>query len=169
MQSRQLEQPLEIVGVARVDWDTDQYRSRAVDAIAESAPEIEASIRDQLVQHLHYVQADATDPEAMSPAIGDEPSLIYLALPPMIYPDCLKALDEIGLPEGSRIIIEKPFGHDHLDSAIELNKLLKQRFTEDMIYRIDHFTACSRSRRFRRSASPTAFSSPSGIGSTSSR
>jgi glucose-6-phosphate 1-dehydrogenase len=140
MQSRQLEQPLEIVGVARVEWDTDQYRSRAADAIAESAPEIEASIRDQLVQHLHYVQADATDPEAMAPAIGDEPSLIYLALPPKIYPDSLNALHQIGLPEGSRIIIEKPFGDDHA-SAVELNKLLKQRFSEDMIYRIDHFTA----------------------------
>jgi len=34
--------------------------------------------------------------------------------------------------------VEKPFGHD-LNSAHELNKLLKGLFEEDQIYRIDHY------------------------------
>ncbi|TVR73465.1 MAG: glucose-6-phosphate dehydrogenase [Sphaerobacteraceae bacterium] len=140
LQAGKLERPLEIIGVARADWDNDHYRSRSADAIAESAPGVEASVRDQFVEHLHYVKADATDADALSRAIGDKPSLIYLALPPKIYPDCIRALEEIGLTAGSRIIIEKPFGDDY-DSAVELNKLLKQHFSEDTIYRIDHFTA----------------------------
>jgi glucose-6-phosphate 1-dehydrogenase len=37
-----------------------------------------------------------------------------------------------------RIVIEKPFGHD-LESAVELNQLLKELFDEEQIYRIDHF------------------------------
>lgn len=140
MQTGQLSEPLEIVGVARADWDNDHFRSRSTDAIASNAPDVESSVRDRLVEHLHYVRADATDAEAMAPAIGSEPSLIYLALPPKIYPACIRALEEIGLPEGSRIIIEKPFGDDH-QSAVDLNELLKQRFSEATIYRIDHFTA----------------------------
>ncbi len=140
LQAGKLERPLEIIGVARADWDNDHYRSRSADAIAESAPGVETSVRDQLVEHLHYMKADATDADALSGAIGDKPSLIYLALPPKIYPACIRALEEIGLPAGSRIIVEKPFGDDY-DSAVELNKLLKQHFSEDTIYRIDHFTA----------------------------
>ncbi|MEG9463793.1 MAG: glucose-6-phosphate dehydrogenase, partial [Bacillus amyloliquefaciens] len=38
----------------------------------------------------------------------------------------------------SRLVIEKPFGHD-LPSAKELNKEIREAFTEDQIYRIDHY------------------------------
>ena len=37
-----------------------------------------------------------------------------------------------------RLIIEKPFGHD-LASAQELNAEIKQHFTEDEVFRIDHY------------------------------
>ena len=38
----------------------------------------------------------------------------------------------------TRIVIEKPFGHD-LESAHELNNLLMSMFDEKQIYRIDHY------------------------------
>ena len=52
-------------------------------------------------------------------------------------------LGDAGLVKGknnhwSRVIIEKPFGHD-LASAIQLNKDLKQCLSEKQIYRIDHY------------------------------
>jgi glucose-6-phosphate 1-dehydrogenase len=41
-------------------------------------------------------------------------------------------------PEKTRIVLEKPFGHD-LESARVLNKLLEDIFHERQIYRIDHY------------------------------
>ena len=38
----------------------------------------------------------------------------------------------------TRLIVEKPFGRD-LDSFEELNKTLSEHFTEDHLYRIDHY------------------------------
>ena len=40
--------------------------------------------------------------------------------------------------ECTRIVVEKPFGHD-LESAHELNELLMSMFDEKQIYRIDHY------------------------------
>ncbi|MDR2147942.1 MAG: glucose-6-phosphate dehydrogenase, partial [Tannerella sp.] len=37
-----------------------------------------------------------------------------------------------------RVIVEKPFGHDY-ESAVKLNGELLEYFTEDQIYRIDHY------------------------------
>jgi glucose-6-phosphate 1-dehydrogenase len=140
MQADRLQQPLKIVGVARAEWDSSQYQQQTADELAEYASEVDESVRNSLVSSLSYVQADATDPEALAPAFSDEPAAVYLALPPAIYSGAISALEKIGLPDGSRIVIEKPFG-DELDSAIELNRQLKQAFTEESIYRIDHFTA----------------------------
>jgi glucose-6-phosphate 1-dehydrogenase len=140
MQAGRLDRPIEIVGVARAEWDTEKYRQKTSDELAEYAPEVNEEIRNSLVEHLVYVQADATDADALAPAFGDQPAAVYLALPPSIYSGAISALEEIGLPEGSRIIIEKPFGDD-LQSAIELNEQLQEAFPEEAIYRIDHFTA----------------------------
>ena len=38
----------------------------------------------------------------------------------------------------TRLIVEKPFGRD-LKSFEELNKTLSEHFTEDHLYRIDHY------------------------------
>ncbi len=68
--------------------------------------------------------------------------IFYLSTPPQLYPVIPKYLYGQGLTlqhKGfRRIIIEKPFGHD-LKSAQELNKLLTDFFSEDQIYRIDHY------------------------------
>lgn len=38
----------------------------------------------------------------------------------------------------NRVVVEKPFGHD-LESAKALSQAMSQLFTEDQIYRIDHY------------------------------
>ena len=50
----------------------------------------------------------------------------------------LEALSRASLPQGSRVVIEKPFGED-LASAQALNRLLHQSFPENAVFRIDHF------------------------------
>ena len=47
-------------------------------------------------------------------------------------------LAAVGLNQGARLIVEKPFGRD-LDSAVELNATLHEHFPESAIFRIDHF------------------------------
>lgn len=71
--------------------------------------------------------------------------LYYMAVSPDILPGVIDNLGSVGLHIGcgedgkwSRIIVEKPFGHD-LESAKVLNKQLSTYFNEDQIYRIDHY------------------------------
>jgi glucose-6-phosphate 1-dehydrogenase len=67
--------------------------------------------------------------------------IYYLAVAPNFFPIIAENLAKAGLTEDTertRIVIEKPFGHD-LDSAKELNALLARIFQEKQIYRIDHY------------------------------
>jgi glucose-6-phosphate 1-dehydrogenase len=69
--------------------------------------------------------------------------LFYLAVAPDQFEPILKNLKEAGLnqaAEGSwaRVIVEKPFGTD-LASARELNRVVRNSFSEEQTYRIDHF------------------------------
>jgi len=67
--------------------------------------------------------------------------LFYLAVAPQLVPGIAANLGKLDLCSNTtytRIVIEKPFGHD-LKSAHELNVLLKNTFKEEQIYRIDHY------------------------------
>mmetsp|Transcript_34379 Transcript_34379/g.83189 ORF Transcript_34379/g.83189 Transcript_34379/m.83189 type:complete len:491 (-) Transcript_34379:239-1711(-) len=66
--------------------------------------------------------------------------LFYFAIPPSVYADVAGAIKASGIATDgwTRMIIEKPFGHD-LESAQELSQKLSKNFTEDFIYRIDHY------------------------------
>lgn len=72
-----------------------------------------------------------------------EPPIIihYLAVAPKFFPIIANNLAKVKLADNTdrtRIVVEKPFGHD-LESAKELNALLKCIFHETQIYRIDHY------------------------------
>ena len=69
---------------------------------------------------------------------GDVRRLHYLSVPPKAALDVVHQLDEAGLVERSRIIMEKPFGTD-LASAVALNAEVHEVFDEEQIFRIDHF------------------------------
>ncbi len=64
--------------------------------------------------------------------------LHYLSVPPQAALAVVHQLRDAQLVEGSRIIMEKPFGVD-LTSARELNRKLHEVFAEEQIFRIDHF------------------------------
>ncbi|HVR32197.1 MAG TPA: glucose-6-phosphate dehydrogenase [Acidimicrobiia bacterium] len=67
----------------------------------------------------------------------------YLAIPPSVFDDTVEGLARVGLTasEGwTRVVVEKPFGTD-LESARHLNAVLHRHFTEDQIFRIDHYLA----------------------------
>jgi glucose-6-phosphate 1-dehydrogenase len=67
--------------------------------------------------------------------------LFYLAVPPTYFEQISISIGKSGLAKDkdrTRIIIEKPFGHD-LESAKHLNTLLLSIFDESQIYRLDHY------------------------------
>lgn len=68
--------------------------------------------------------------------------VFYLSLPPTLYKQVAENLGKAGLNHNNgsfvRLVVEKPFGHD-LKTAMELNEHLNKWFTEEQIYRIDHY------------------------------
>jgi glucose-6-phosphate 1-dehydrogenase len=68
--------------------------------------------------------------------------LFYFAIPPNVFSETALAIKETSMQQDSegwtRLIVEKPFGRD-LESFEELNQVLSEHFTEDHLYRIDHY------------------------------
>ncbi len=69
---------------------------------------------------------------------GHARRLHYLSIPPSSARDVIQMLGEADLVERSRVIMEKPFGTD-LESAKKLNATVHEIFTEEQVFRIDHF------------------------------
>ncbi|TCJ19837.1 glucose-6-phosphate dehydrogenase [Rubrobacter taiwanensis] len=132
----------QILGIGRNEWDTESYRREIEGRVAELAPELPEASRKAVAGMLEYRRADATRGEEVAQALRplDEPVAAYLALPPAIFAPVVEALADAGLPEGSRVVIEKPFGED-LESAQRLNRLLHDTFSESAVFRVDHFLA----------------------------
>jgi glucose-6-phosphate 1-dehydrogenase len=135
-----LPEGFEISALARDDRGTEAFRAFASKRLADHAVDVSAGARDALVEMLRYYRADVTGPEQMRVALGDsrEPVVAYLALPPAVFAPTIEALKAAGVPEGSRIVVEKPFGED-LQSARQLNRLLHESFPEEAVFRVDHF------------------------------
>ncbi|MBU6388902.1 glucose-6-phosphate dehydrogenase [Patescibacteria group bacterium] len=103
--------------------------------------------------HVLYYQMDFNQRDSYEPLckflVGEEEKrggcnrLFYLSVPPTSYQTILSHIHASGLHQQAagrwrRIIVEKPFGTD-LTSARELDAHIKALFTEDQIYRIDHY------------------------------
>jgi glucose-6-phosphate 1-dehydrogenase len=88
--------------------------------------------------------AEPTDYEELKGYLSlnsDEQALIYLAVPPAATLQIINFLAGAGLNTPNiKLLFEKPFGFD-LVSAQELISRTKEHFTEDQIYRIDHYMA----------------------------
>jgi glucose-6-phosphate 1-dehydrogenase len=130
---------LEVVGVARREWDDDGFRDHLREELEDHAPDADEDALEALLAMTRFHQADTTDADELAGAIDpDRPVAVYLALPPAVFAPTIDALDAIGLADGSRIVVEKPFGED-LDDARRLNERLHASFAEDAIHRMDHF------------------------------
>ncbi len=132
----------ELLAVAREEWDDDAYRGWARDRLAAHAGELPADSHDRLLGRLRYLRGDVTDPADLRAALArvDGEPVVYLALPHTLFRPTLTALAEVGLPEGARVVVEKPFGTDRAD-ARALNELLHRLVPEEAVFRVDHFLA----------------------------
>jgi glucose-6-phosphate 1-dehydrogenase len=129
-----------LVGVDREEWDGDAFREHVTAAIARNGDERAKAAAGAFAELCSYVHGDAGDPGSITRALAtsEGPAVVYLALPPQVFAAAIGAIAVARLPEGSAIVIEKPFGHD-LASAQELNKLLARAAPESAIHRVDHF------------------------------
>jgi len=158
-----IEQPLPaqftVVGVARRPFTDEQFRQQALDSINSFSRRrpVNPAVWETFSKGLFYCQAQFDNPDdyvnlgkrldELDQERGTQGNrLFYLATPPTYYGAIGDLLSSSGVakrgggdaPGWSRIVIEKPFGHD-LASARELNASLNKGFKESQIYRIDHY------------------------------
>ena len=148
---RLLPEEFGVVGVARTEMSHDEFRRFAKDAVEENArDEFKDEVWGWLAERLRYVATDFADDEGEShvtdclneldEAFGTGGNrLYYLAVPPAAFETIVAQLGKRRSTEGwTRLIVEKPFGHD-LESARGLNGMLLESFEEHEIFRIDHY------------------------------
>ena len=119
-----------ILGAARREPTADQWKESLGD------------YPEDFLHHLDYQCADLS----MSDTLKYLPDYIddltyFLSVPPERYADAITNLKEAGClddPERSRVVIEKPFGHDY-KSADHLSTLVARHLREKQVYRIDHY------------------------------
>lgn len=137
---------IRVVGTAVEDLSQEEFRAMARDAVQSFGTHRLPQERwDSFASKLTYVPVGA-GPAALAEAVAEAEApcgpdvrrLHYLSVPPRAAQAVITTLRDANLVERSRVVMEKPFGHD-LPSALELNDYLHTVFTEDQIFRIDHF------------------------------
>ncbi len=149
-----LPQDFAFVGVGRKQKSDDQFRNE----LAESVNKYSSSSWDDqkwadLSPRIYYHQGDIRYADSypdLKERIeecnrangGSNNVLYYLALTPNLFTPAVENLNRHGMVQmesgWQRIMIEKPFGFD-LQSARELNDVISSAFSEDNIFRIDHY------------------------------
>ncbi len=135
-----------VVAVSLEEMDREAFRTFARGALdkfgTRKSPESDWA---GFAEGLDYVPLSA-GPGALAEAVaraeqslgGEGRRLHYLSVPPKAALSSVALLREAGLVERSRIVMEKPFGTD-LATARSLNARLHATFSEEQIFRIDHF------------------------------
>jgi glucose-6-phosphate 1-dehydrogenase len=144
-----------IIGLAMDELTTEQFRARLSEDIKKFSTRktFNQPAWDDLAARLHYVAGNFSDPEAyrkltalLTKLDAEKQAqgniIFYMATPPAVFGMISENLAKAGLIQAERgwrrVIVEKPFGQD-LPSAIKLNRTLLAHWSEDQIYRIDHY------------------------------
>ena len=133
---------VKIFGVASSKWTQEQFKSNAETAIRARKPDTDPKVLNRLLSDMQLLVGDYEDPETfvkLAELIKDfKLPVIYLAIAPEHFAKITQGLASVGITKKARVVVEKPFGRD-LESAIALDRELKQALPEDQIYRIDHY------------------------------
>lgn len=132
------ERRVHVVGADRAELDDQAWHAKVAQAMAGA--EVSGRRIERLCSTARYVQADLLEPERLAALIAGVPGplVIYFALPPQVSVKVCALLETVDLPAGTRLALEKPFGHDH-ESAQALNEQLRRVVPEERIHRVDHF------------------------------
>ena len=158
-QERQLKENFRIICIARKEKSDEQYREEASSSIKKfSRIKVQDETLKKVLSRISYHRIDFTALDGYSSlkskienVSGEKCAhcerIFYLAVPSGLIGTIISNLKSAGLAERqndgnpySRIMFEKPFGHD-LKSAKELNRNIMRVFDENQVYRIDHYMA----------------------------
>ena len=144
----------EVIGTGRTPLSDKDFGNRMRAAVSEA--EVANVGNDprwrSFEQRLHYMAGDpndsafyaglATELEARRQGGASPNHLFYIATPASVARPIIEGLAAAGLARNahgwSRIVLEKPFGRD-LQSARALNAVVNGVFSEEAVFRIDHY------------------------------
>ncbi len=142
-----------VLGTASSEFTDEEFKRSMTEAIHKADRNADDNMVNEFTGKLNYFRMDFKNPEAyselslrirsLSGTCGTNCNYIfYLATIPALFGEISVNLGKAGLNKSdggySRIVVEKPFGYD-LQSAIMLNNTMHEVFSEDQIYRIDHY------------------------------
>lgn len=139
-----------VVGVARRPLSTEDFQNSVKESVLNALGKKDKI--DEFISHFYYQSHDVADSssyqalKSLAEQIDDQYELegnriFYLAMAPEFFGPIALHLKSDGLTDVKgykRLVIEKPFGHN-LESAKELNKQIRTAFSEEEVYRIDHY------------------------------
>ena len=153
--SNLLSREFAIVGVARNDYSTEQFRQIMGQKLQNFATSsVDGDLRDWLLRRLYYVSGEF-DGNGTYTSLAQTLEQVdknhnthgnyffYLATSPVFFGDIVQRLGSSGLAcekdgHWRRVVFEKPFGSD-LESAKALNRQVRKVLNENQIFRIDHY------------------------------
>ncbi len=140
----QMPEEARIIGAARSEMDDETFREFVAGSVREFGDvQFDDDTLQAFLARVGYVAVDAKGeggwPELSARLTGSHVRAFYFSVGPSLFGALAEKLQEHGLATpDSRMVVEKPFGHD-LESARALNQTLAQHFDETQIYRIDHY------------------------------
>jgi glucose-6-phosphate 1-dehydrogenase len=132
--NKKIPQDSNIIAFSRRDWTDEDFRNY-ISPFLDSKSE-----KDSFLSRIEYVKGTFDDQDSykrLKEKINGDEVLYHLAIQPEFYGPVLSGLSLIK-NESDKIIIEKPFGYN-LPSAGSLQKVIDEIFTEEQVYRMDHY------------------------------
>jgi glucose-6-phosphate 1-dehydrogenase len=140
-----LETDTSIIGIDLHVKDKSKFIKVAQDSLKKYLnEEIDKAVWDRFSARLSYLQIDLTKMEQykkLSPVVDSEKRVLvnYFSVAPFLFKHICQGLSQSGiLTDTSRVVMEKPLGHD-LQSSQEINDAFAAVFNEEQIFRIDHY------------------------------
>ena len=132
--------PIKVIGIGRRDLSAT-FRQDMKEAVKEfsSVEKTDQQIEDFL-ENVSYFQMGFDDEDGYT-QVKEQikgAAIFYLSTAPEYFAPIANWLAEHGMNKNSKLVIEKPFGYD-LQSAVDLSNEINKVFSEDQIYRIDHY------------------------------
>ena len=140
-----------VIGTARRPWSHEYFQNQVATAVKEAKEDAKTKEVEKFASHFYYQSHDVTDVDhyialkQLSSELDNKYQaqgnrIFYMAMAPHFFEIIASHIkDQQLLGSGfNRLIIEKPFGHD-LASAEKLNRAISASFSEESVYRIDHY------------------------------
>lgn len=129
--------------IGRKHLSKEEYCQFAYDKAVAAKVSFKAEEWEKFCNMLHYVQMDGNCSDdyyklrdSLNQAVTN---IYYLSTDPTLFKPICENLSKAELNhKNSRIVLEKPLGHD-LKTSNDINDFVAKFFSEEQIYRIDHY------------------------------